>query len=158
MRLSSLFVVAALVVQVVACSSTASGTGNGTSGASGNGTSGTTTSGGAGTGGTGPGSCDSACAYYLGCKGTDSADNRTLCNQNCFTQGFTSQQLSGFVQLDCPSAIAAIEGGGGTSSSSSSSSGSSGSDCNGCAWDGSACIYLTGSGGNYVPCNRSCCP
>lgn len=95
-------------------------------------------------------SCESACGYYLRCKAADTADNRALCNQRCVAQGYTSQQLSDFQQMDCPHAVAAIDG--------TSSSSSSGSSCTGCVWDGSSCIYLTGSGGNYFACDRSCCP
>ena len=151
MRLASLFVAAALVLQVAACSSSSTGTGTGTSGGSGGG--GASGASGA-SGGGGAGSCESACGYYLQCKAADTADNRALCNQRCVAQGYTSQQLSDFQRMDCPHAVAAIDG----SSSSSSSGSSSGSSCTGCVWDGSSCIYLTGSGGNYFACDRSCCP
>ena len=156
MRSSAAFATFVLILQVVACSSSATGTGTGT-GTSGGTSGGTTTSG--GTGGTGAGSCDGACAYYLQCKGVDTSDNRALCNQQCAVQGYTSQQLSDLLQMSCSQAIAAIDGsGGGTSGSSGGSTSGGSTDCQGCTWDGSSCIYLTGSGGNYFPCARSCCP
>ncbi len=145
MRPSTLFVSAALVLQLVACSSTSAGTGTGS-----------------GTGGGGvatASSCDSACGYYLQCKGIDGPTNRAQCNQDCATRGYTEQQLTDFRQMDCAQAVAAIEGTGSTSGSATSgSSGTTAKDCKGCVWDGSSCIYLTGSGGNYFACDRSCCP
>ncbi|HSO33090.1 MAG TPA: hypothetical protein VLT33_11240 [Labilithrix sp.] len=157
MRLSCLFAAAVLAVQVIACSSgSTTGTGTGTGGASGGGAGG---SGGAPS--TGAGTCDSACAYYLACKGADGVDNRAACNQQCAAQNNSADQLVAFQKLDCAKAIEFVEGPGGSSGSTSSggttSSGGS-TDCKGCVWDGSSCIYLTGSGGNYFACDRSCCP
>ena len=155
MRFPSMFAAAVVAVHLVACSS-GSTTGTGTGAGSGGGGGGAT-----GTGGTGAATCDSACAYYLGCKGTDSADNRATCNQQCAAQNNSADQLVAFQKLDCAQAIQFIEGPGvssGSSSTSSSSSSGGASDCKGCVWDGSSCIYLTGSGGNYFACDRSCCP
>jgi hypothetical protein len=172
MQPTHLLAASLVVLGLVACSSsttgTGTGTGNGTSGGNGNpllgggtGTSGGTTGGGTGLGGlqgTGGGTatCDDACAHYLQCKGAgwDTAQNRSTCDQNCAGLGVTPEQLTSYIGLDCQTAIGTIEG---TPASTSSSSGSSGTDCNGCTWDGSACIYLTGSGGNYFACANSCC-
>lgn len=110
----------------------------------------------------GSGTCDAACAHYLECKGVDNTQNRAQCNQQCGALGLTSDQLANFEAADCASAVAAIDGPPGGSSGQTGTGGTSGTgggtDCNGCTWDGSSCIYLTGSGGNYFACDRSCCP
>jgi hypothetical protein len=160
-----------VVLGLAACSSSTSGTGTGNGAGNGtgtgnpllgggNGTSGGTAAGGGlgglqGTGG-GTATCDDACAHYLQCKGDgwDTPQNRSTCDQNCAGLGVTAEQLTSFVGLDCASAIAVIEptpapAPGGTSGGAS--------DCNGCTWDGSSCIYLTGSGGNYFACANACC-
>ena len=176
MQTTHLLAAALVALGLVACSSgtTGSGTGTGTGNGTGNGTGtgnpllgggggtggGTGFGGLAGTGG-GTATCDDACAHYLQCKGEgwDTTQNRSTCVQNCAGLGVTSEQLTSFVALDCQSAIVTIEGNGSSSggtSGTSSSSGSSGTDCNGCSWDGSACIYLTGSGGNYFACAALC--
>lgn len=161
-----------LVLGLVACSSSTTGNGNGTSGGGGAGTGNPLLGGGTGTsgatapgGGTGFGglagttggnaTCDDACAHYLQCKGAgwDTPQNRSTCDQNCAGLGVTPEQLTSYVGLDCQTAITTIEGGGSTSGGTSGGA----SDCNGCTWDGSACIYLTGSGGNYFACANACC-
>jgi hypothetical protein len=174
MRTTHLLSVALVVLGLAACSSSTTGSGTGTGNGTGNGTgtgnpllgggNGTGTGGGTGFGGlagTGGGTatCDDACAHYLQCKGAgwDTTQNRSTCDQNCAGLGVTSEQLTSFVALDCQSAIFTIEGNGSSSGGTSGTSGSSGTDCNGCTWDGSACIYLTGSGGNYFACANSCC-
>lgn len=145
-----------LVVVLVACSSSTTGTGGGgqSSGSGGN-------NGGFGaqSGAGGKGSCDGACAHYLGCKGVDTPDNRAQCTQQCDGLGLTADQLANYEATDCQTAIAAIDGNGSSSGTTSSSSSSGGAkDCNGCTWDGSSCIYLTGSNGDYFNCDSACCP
>ena len=111
-----------------------------------------------GTGSSAVATCDDACAHYLGCKGADDATNRQQCNSDCAGMGLSSDQLLQFTQSDCASAIATVEGTGGQSQ------GGGGSDCNGCTWDGSSCIWLSqsnwGSGaysGAYTSCDAKCC-
>lgn len=149
---TSIAAVAFVLLGVVACSSSTGGTD--TNGANG----------GAGAAG-GASECASTCSYYLQCKGLD-ASYQTTCEQSCAQQQFTNAELSSYKQMDCPSAVAAIEshptpGGGSTSGGSTSGGSTSGGakskDCDGCVWDGSSCIYLTGSGGNYFACSASCC-
>ena len=95
-------------------------------------------------------SCDDACAYYLQCKGTDDSTNRAQCNSACANIGFTQQQLSDFVQTDCASAIAAVEGSG-TSSSGGSGGGSSGGS------SGSSCReYAAPCGSDSECCSQNC--
>jgi hypothetical protein len=163
-----------VVLGLVACSSSTTGSGTGTGTGTGTGNpllgGGTGTSGGATGGGTGFGgltgtnggnaTCDDACAHYLQCKGDgwDTTQNRSTCDQNCAGLGVTPEQLTSYVGLDCQTAIVTIEGNG-SSSGGTSGAGTSGgaTDCNGCTWDGSSCIYLTGSGGNYFACANACC-
>jgi hypothetical protein len=172
MKTSTVLVASFVLLGLFACSS--GSTGSGTSGGGGggglfgtggnggsNGGTGTGLGGIAGNGGNG--TCDQACAHYLQCKGAgwDTPQNQSTCVQNCSGLGATPDQLANFVALDCPTAIQTIDGSGNTGTSGGTTSSSSGSapDCRGCAWDGSsACIYLTGSGGNYFPCASSCCP
>ena len=159
--------VALVVLGLVACSSGTTGSGAGTdppvgggTGASG-GAAGKT---GAGLAGVAPkaggsATCDDACAYYLQCKGEgwDTTTNRSQCDQNCASLGVSAEQLASYVTLDCPTAISVIEPAPAPSSSGGTSGSSGSTDCNGCSWDGSSCIYLTGSGGNYFACASSCC-
>lgn len=137
MQTTHLLAAAFAVLGLVACSSSTTGNGTGTGNGNGNG---------AGTG-----------SPLLGGGGTGGGTDRSTCNQNCASLGVTADQLASFVGLDCQTAIVTIEGNGNSSGGTSGSSGSSGTDCNGCTWDGSSCIYLTGSGGNYFACANSCC-
>lgn len=144
---SSIAAAALVVLGLVACSSSSAGSDGAGGGAAG-----------------GASECPSTCTYYLQCKGLDST-NQQACEQSCAQQQFTNAELSSYKQMDCASAVAAIEshptpGGtssGGTSSGGTSSGGTKPKDCDGCVWDGSSCIYLTGSGGDYFACNASCC-
>ena len=106
--------------------------------------------------------CDDACAHYLTCKGADDAANRQQCNSDCAGMGLSSDQLSQFTQSDCASAIATVEGTGQTTGGGGG--GSAGSDCNGCTWDGSSCIWLSQSNWGAGPysgaassCDAKCC-
>lgn len=142
MSILRLFVAAVLSVSAlsaVACSSA---------------TTGAASSGGAAA--TGAGTCDSACAYYLGCKGIDGEQTRKDCNSNCAAQGYSSDQLSGVQKMECAQAVCTIEG---TCGGSSGSSGTSGQpkDCYGCQHDGTSCIYIAPGGGAYSQCDPSCC-
>jgi hypothetical protein len=108
------------------------------------------------------GTCDAACTYYLSCKGAASS-YQAECVQSCTAQGYTSEDLAAVQQLDCTSAVEAIEGsqpaagGSGTGSSGSSGGGGSkGADCFSCQHDGTSCIYI-GPMGGYSQCDPSCC-
>ena len=149
-------VLAAASLLTVACgsSSTNNGTGVGGGALNGNGTAAAT--------------CDGACEHYLTCKGVDSPANRQTCVGECGKMNLTQDQLSSFVQSDCQAAVAAVDGNGtmaGAGASGGSTGGTGGTgggstsapDCRGCTWDGSSCIYLTGSGGNYFNCDAKCC-
>lgn len=146
MRLPAIFAAATLTLQIVACSGSSTGSGKGN-----------------GAGGPGPGgppTCESACRYYLQCKGVD-ASYQGQCVQSCTADGYTPQQLGDLQQVDCPSAIAAVEGnktGGGGTTSGSTSSGAAATDCNGCQWDGQSCIWISPSTGLYQACGTGCCP
>jgi hypothetical protein len=140
-----------VVLVVIGCSS--SSTGN-SGGAQSSGSGGATSGFGGQNGAGGSGTCDGACAHYLGCKNIDTPDNRTQCTDQCASLNLTPDQLANYEATDCQTAIAAIDGNGG----SSGSSGGGTTDCKGCAWDGSSCIYLTGSNGSYFPCDSVCCP
>ncbi|MBX3227685.1 MAG: hypothetical protein KIT84_15120 [Labilithrix sp.] len=109
----------------------------------------------AGTQSSASGTCDSACVYYLRCKGAESAENQASCKDACVQQGWTSAQLLEVERMDCVSGVAAIENGG-----SSSSGGSTCNDCNGCYWEEDTCMYTYGyvATGIKEACNRCCCP
>jgi hypothetical protein len=83
----------------------------------------------------------------------------SLCEQN----GVTQSQLDRFVALDCQSAVAAIDGP--HNPAPQNNGGSTGSQCDGCAWDGSQCIWLSQSDWGAGPysgaassCDATCCP
>ena len=102
-----------LAVAVAACSTTAKGNGNngsssgssgassGTSGTSGGGSGGVVGGFGSQSGGGGSGTCDGACEHYLSCKGIDSPQNRSTCNQECENAGLTPDQLANYAATDC---------------------------------------------------------
>lgn len=121
----------------------------------------TTTTTRTGSGSSAVATCDDACAHYLTCKGADDAANRRQCTSDCAGMGLSSEQLAQFTQTDCTSAIAQVEG---TGDQGQGGGGSGSSDCNGCTWDGSSCIWLSqsnwGAGpysGAYSTCDAKCC-
>ncbi len=62
-----------------------------------------------------PGSCDGACAHYSECRGDDDGALESLCLAECqgifVTDGVTDgETLREFEELDCPDAVAFIEG------------------------------------------------
>ncbi len=142
MRLTALAFVAALAASVVACSSEAGG--SGANGANGQGGAGAGATGGAGT-------CDSACAYYLRCKGAD-ASNQGACVQACQGQGYSSEQLAQFQQLDCATAVQTIE-----APAQQQQQPKKSADCTNCYHDGTSCIWLSPSTGLHSACDPSCC-
>jgi hypothetical protein len=111
--------------------------------------------------------CDAACAHYLECKGAETADNQSQCVAQCNQLGVTQEQLASFVQSDCATAIATIENANNNSTTNDNggNGGSTGSQCNGCVWDGSACMWYSQSdwgqgaySGAASSCDASCCP
>ena len=164
MHLPNLLAVVLVALPILACSGSSSGTGTSGNGA---GTSGAGTGPGVMNGQAGAGTCDGACAHYLMCKAAENTANRAQCNHICAGEGYTAQQLADFEQADCATAIAAIEGTGGTTSGGTTSggttsggttSGGTATDCNGCQWDGSSCIWISPSTGLYQACGTGCCP
>jgi hypothetical protein len=156
-------VVLAFAVSTMACSagapsggSTTGGqTGSGGNGGAGGGaTNGATAGNGGGT--TSGATCDDACALYLGCKGIDSTDNRTACDNECTRQNHSQEELSQFVALDCQTAVALIDPP--PSNNQGGSGGSSGSSCDRCVWDGSSCIWMSPNAPVTPACDASCCP
>jgi hypothetical protein len=143
MNIPSLLAAAVLVVSVAACSSNTTGTGAGAGAGPGTGT-GTGT---AADTGDGSATCESACTYYLGCKGLDSS-YQAQCITGC-QQTYSTEQLTYIEQLDCPGAIAYIEGG------SPKPKPSPAKDCYGCQSDGSSCVYVAGPYASA--CDASCC-
>jgi hypothetical protein len=71
--------------------------------------------------------------------------------------GYSSEDLATFQATDCETAIYLVDGpasGGGGSSSGG------GSDCEGCQWDNSSCVYISqytliSTGG--ITCDSACC-
>ncbi|GEM_PF-5735332 len=108
-----------------------------------------------------PGTCEASCVHYLQCKAIYAdAEEMQTCVGDCRGMRLTPQALSGYEQTDCATAIRVVEGGGNTNPSNASS----GSDCAGCVWDGSSCIWLSSSdwgagaySGGYTSCSSSCC-
>jgi hypothetical protein len=107
------------------------------------------------------GDCNASCAHYLECKGSIDPNAQGVCVSRCSRMGLTPQQLRTYESSDCATAIWQAEhSGGGTSTGAARSS-----KCNGCVWDGSACIWLSQSNWGAGPysgaassCDASCCP
>jgi len=151
MRLFALAaVVVAFAVSTVACSAGNAGTTQSGTGA--NGGNGTATGANGGTTG-GAATCDDACDHYLGCKNADTADNHQSCVSQCAALNRTPDQLADYMQTDCPTAIAEVDG-----PTPAPSTGGSTPDCNNCHWDGSSCIWLTETAPVSTSCDAVCCP
>ena len=108
--------------------------------------------------------CDAACGHYLECKGTDNAQNRATCTKSCEGMKVTEADLQSFIQSDCQTAIATVEGNGQQQQGSSSGGSAKGSECNGCVRDGDSCIWLSQSNWGQGPysgaassCEAYCC-
>lgn len=123
------------------------GDGSGSQGGGGAGTSGTA--------GTTSGTCQGACAHYLGCKGVSDAASVQTCTTSCDAQGYAATDLADFERTDCATAIQFVEG-------TSGGGATGGTNCSGCVWDGSACTWFSASGaalsGLVQPCDAACCP
>jgi hypothetical protein len=111
-----------------------------------------------------PGTCDASCSHYLQCKGNVDPAARQPCLAKCAQMGLGQQQLLDYEGTDCATAIWQAENTGGTSAGTGAAPTTS-SECNGCAWDGSACIWLSQSNWGAGPysgaassCNAACCP
>jgi hypothetical protein len=104
---------------------------------------------------TNAGTCDAACAHYLGCKGVYDVASQQVCTTSCNTMGYTPADLANFVLTDCVTAVQMVEG-------TSSGGTTGGSNCSGCVWDGSACTWFSSSGaalsGLVQTCDAACCP
>jgi hypothetical protein len=105
------------------------------------------------------GTCDASCAHYLQCKGLPGdAEETRECVAECHNMKLTQQALAGYEQTDCATAIQVVEG------AATNRSPQKSTECNGCVWDGSSCIWLSSSNwgagpysGAYSSCNASCC-
>jgi len=92
-------------------------------------------------------------------------DERTMnaCIQQCVKMRYSAADLASYQQTDCATAISIVEGTG----TQQQSSGSKSSECQGCVWDGSSCVWISqgnwGSGPNnpysgaVSSCNSYCC-
>lgn len=116
----------------------------------------------AGEGTTGTVTCNEACAHYLACKGVADPGVQADCVSRCVHAKYSPQILASFVQTDCASAIAIVEG---QQKAGGGGGGATGKECQGCVWDGSSCIWMSssnwGSGpysGAWTSCNAYCCP
>jgi len=113
---------------------------------------------------TASGTCDASCNHYLQCKGNYDPNAKSACLTKCAQMNLTQQQLLQYEATDCTTAIWQAENSGGTSGNGGTSTPKS-SECNGCVWDGSSCIWLSqsnwGAGpysGAYSSCKAYCCP
>ncbi len=108
------------------------------------------------------GTCAASCTHYLQCKGNVDPNAHPACVTKCQAMNLTQQQLSQYEATDCATAIWQAENAGGTSGTGTKPSAS---ECNGCVWDGSSCIWLSsgnwGAGpysGAASSCKAYCCP
>ena len=113
-----------------------------------------------------PGTCDASCSHYLQCKGNVDPGARQPCLAKCVQMGLGQQQLLDYEATDCATAIWQAENTGGNGNGGTGGAGTpASSECNGCAWDGSACIWLSQSNWGAGPysgaassCNAAWCP
>ncbi len=108
------------------------------------------------------GTCEASCAHYLGCKGNYAPGANTACITKCNQMGLSRPQLVDYEATDCTTAVWQAEHTGGTGGTTGTPKSS---ECNGCVWDGSACIWLSQSNWGAGPysgaassCKTSCCP
>lgn len=106
-----------------------------------------------------PAGCEASCDHYLQCRGYEDDQTFQSCVMQCEKLHYSARQHATFQRTDCATAIRIVEGnpGGGGGSSSSS-------ECNGCVWDGSSCIWLSQSNWGAGPysgaassCSSYCC-
>lgn len=107
----------------------------------------------------GPTPCEASCGHYLECRGLDD-EQLAPCVSRCERLHYSARDHANYQRTDCATAIQIVEGGGNSGGGSQPRS----SDCNGCVWDGSACIWLSqsnwGAGpysGAALSCASSCC-
>jgi hypothetical protein len=104
-----------------------------------------------------PGTCENTCEHYLTCKGLFDEGTQKTCEGNCESSGYSPEALAEFQATDCDTAIYMVEG---PPSSEGGGSGGGTSDCDGCQWDGSSCVYLSQytlvSTAGFT-CDSSCC-
>jgi hypothetical protein len=113
------------------------------------------------------GDCSGSCTHYLRCKAILNQQNLSACVQQCTGSSPDPQTMSWYVTTDCPTAITFLENLVKASQAAVApkpASGSGSSECNGCVWDGSACIWLSQSNWGAGPysgaagsCNPACC-
>ena len=79
----------------------------------------------------------------------------------CAQAKYTPQVLANFMRTDCVTAVYIVE----NQNQSKPAGGAPSSECQGCVWDGSSCIWMSsgnwGSGpysGAYSACKAGCCP
>ncbi|HTM20677.1 MAG TPA: hypothetical protein VL172_09225 [Kofleriaceae bacterium] len=56
------------------------------------------------------GTCDGVCDYYLACKQSADAKTRDACVQECSFIFSDDESLMAFESLECPDAVAYVEG------------------------------------------------
>lgn len=106
------------------------------------------------------GTCEASCAHYLQCKGLPGdAEETAECVGECRNMKLTPQALAGYEKTDCATAIQVVEG-----NAKGGAPQQRPSECNGCVWDGSSCIWLSSSNwgagpysGAWSSCNAACC-
>jgi hypothetical protein len=113
-----------------------------------------------------PSGCERGCAHYLQCRGV--TDERTFgaCVQQCTRMRYSEADLASFERTDCAAAIAIVEGKQQAPAQQQQQQQKS-SECNGCVWDGSSCMWVSQSNWGTGPnspysgavssCNAYCC-
>ena len=56
------------------------------------------------------GTCDGACAYYLGCKDADEPSARAKCTAECEEVFASPQRIREFESLECQDAVEFVDG------------------------------------------------
>lgn len=112
------------------------------------------------------GTCDGVCQHYLGCKQVTDPASYQQCLNECGAAGVTPDQMAQYQQTDCAQAISIYENYGQQSQQGQQGQGvaPAGKDCNGCAWDGNECIWVSQSNWGQGPysgaassCDPACC-
>ncbi len=112
-------------------------------------------------------SCEGACQHYLECRGSGDASSYQACVMQCRAQGYDPNSLAQYQMSDCATAVSIVEGGGGGAGGGGGGGGGGGSQCAGCQWDGSSCIWIASAdssaginapySGAVTSCDSSCC-
>lgn len=111
--------------------------------------------------------CNASCAHYLQCKNLTDRGSYDACVMQCARMHYSETNLASYAQTDCATAITIVEGSPQQQQQQQRAPQQKSSECNGCVWDGSSCVWVSQSNWGTGPnspysgavssCNAYCC-